>query len=85
MNAAVIWFPYVVDMFQPVIHDWCNIGRGMCNPVCRMVPIKEPLLLIGKSSLVVAAGFLSRYLSGPFPHSTTTTEGNIEPLLKGNN
>ena len=36
---------------QPVLHDWCNKGRGMCYPVCRMVHIKEPLLLIGKSSL----------------------------------
>ena len=32
--------------FQPVLHDWCNKGRGMCNPVCGMVYIKEPLLLI---------------------------------------
>ena len=23
-------------------------GRGMCYPVCRMVHIKDPLLLIGK-------------------------------------
>ena len=37
--------------FQPVLHDWCNKGRGMCYPVCGMVHIKEPLLLIGKSSL----------------------------------
>ena len=22
--------------FQPVIHNWCNKGRGMCYPVCRM-------------------------------------------------
>ena len=36
--------------FQPVLHDWCNKGRGMCYPVCGMVHIKEPLLLIGKSS-----------------------------------
>ena len=34
--------------FQPVLHDWCNCG--MCCPVCGMVHIKEPLLLIGKSS-----------------------------------
>ena len=20
--------------FQPVLHDWCNKGRGMCYPVC---------------------------------------------------
>ena len=52
--------------FQPVFHDWCNKGRGMCYPVCGMVHIKEPLLLIGKSSLyVAAAGFLSHYQYGP--------------------
>ena len=26
--------------FQPVLHDWCNKGCGMCNPVCGMVHIK---------------------------------------------
>ena len=36
--------------FQPVLHDWCNKGRGMCYPVCGMVHIKEPLLLIENSS-----------------------------------
>ena len=36
--------------FQPVLHDWCNKGCGMCYPVCGMVHIKEPLLLIRKSS-----------------------------------
>ena len=36
--------------FQPLLHDWFNKGRGMCYPVCGMVHIKEPLLLIGKSS-----------------------------------
>ena len=25
---------------QPVFHDWCNKGRGMCFPVCGMVHIK---------------------------------------------
>ena len=28
-----------------------NKGRGMCYPVCGMMHIKEPLLLIEKSSL----------------------------------
>ena len=36
--------------FQPVLYDWCNKDRGMCYPVCGMVHIKEPLLLIGMSS-----------------------------------
>ena len=43
--------------FQPVLHDWCNKGRGMCYPVCGMVHIKEPLLLIGKSSPCGGSGF----------------------------
>ena len=40
-----------------LFHDWCNIGRGMCYPVCGMVHIKEPLLLIDKSSLCGGSGF----------------------------
>ena len=43
--------------FQPVLHDWCNKGRCMCYPVCGMVHIKEPLLLINKSSLCGGSGF----------------------------
>ena len=46
-----------VYSFQPVLHDWCNKGRGMCYPVCGMVHIKEPLLLIDKSSLCGDSGF----------------------------
>ena len=38
-------------LFQPVLHDLCNKGCGMCYPVCGMLRIKEPLLLIGKRSL----------------------------------
>ena len=50
--------PLSCFLFQPVLHDWCNKGCGMCYPVCGMVHIKEPLLLIGKSSPLAAAGFL---------------------------
>ena len=35
--------------FQTVINDWFNKDHGMYYPVCGMVHIKEPLLLIGKS------------------------------------
>ena len=51
--------------FQPVLHDWCNKGRGMCYPICGMVHIKEPLLLIERVAYVAAAGFLSHYQNGP--------------------
>ena len=40
-----------------MLHDWCNKCRSMCYPVCRMVHIKEPLLLIDKSSLCGGSGF----------------------------
>ena len=43
--------------FQPVLRVWCNKGRCMCYPVCGMVHIKEPLLLIGKSSPRGGSGF----------------------------
>ena len=43
--------------FQPVLHDWCNKCRGMYYPVCWMMHIKEPLHLIGKSSLCGGSGF----------------------------
>ena len=43
--------------FQPVLHDWCIKGCGMCYPVCRMVHRKEPLLLIDKSSLCGGSRF----------------------------
>ena len=35
---------------QPVFHDWCTKGRGMCYPLCGMVHIKDTLLIIRKSS-----------------------------------
>ena len=43
--------------FQPVLHDWCNKGRGMCYLACGMVHIKEFFLLIRKSSLCGGSGF----------------------------
>ena len=43
--------------FQPVLHDWCNKGCGMCYPVCGMMHIKEPLLLIERSSPCGGSGF----------------------------
>ena len=43
--------------FQPVLHDWYNKGHRMCYTVCGMVHIKEPLLLIEKSSLCGGSGF----------------------------
>ena len=52
--------------FQPELHDWCNKGRGICYPVCRMVHIKVPLLKIGMSSPCGGSGF---HLSQPVVHN----------------
>ena len=43
--------------FQKVLDVLRNKDRGMCYPVCGMVHIKEPLLLIGKSSQCGGSGF----------------------------
>ena len=43
--------------FHPVFHDLCNKDRSMCHPVCGMLHIKEPLLLIVKSSLCGGSRF----------------------------
>ena len=44
--------------FHPVLHNWCNEGRGVCHSACGMMHIQEPLLLIGKSSPCDGSGFL---------------------------
>ena len=49
--------------FQPVLHNWCNKGCGMYYPVRGMMHIKEPLLLIGKSSLCGGSRFSPLSLS----------------------
>ena len=54
--------------FQPVLHDWCNNGCSMCYRVC-MVHIKEPLLIIGKSSPCGSSGFyLLLFVNGLLPY-----------------
>ena len=50
--------------FQPVVHNWFIKGRGMYCSVYGKVHIKDPLLLIEKSSLCVAAAvFLLKSVS----------------------
>ena len=38
------------DLFLVLVLHMYNKGHGMCYPVCGMMHIKEPLLLIGMSS-----------------------------------
>ena len=42
--------PIELFLVPASVPHWCNKDRGMCYPVCGMVHIKEPLLLIGMSS-----------------------------------
>ena len=70
-SGLVFTVTFMVDplsyfYFQPVLHDWCNKGRGMCYH--GMMHIKEPLLLIGYSSPYGGSGFPPCYLSGPLPY-----------------
>ena len=50
LDRSLMVDPLIYYSFKLVLHDWCNKGCGMCYPVCEMVHIKEPLLLIGKNS-----------------------------------
>ena len=54
-SCSLGYFP-----FQPVVHNWFIKGRGMYCSVYGKVPIKDPLLLIEKSSLCVGSGFPSK-------------------------
>ena len=56
-NRSFMVNPLSYFSFQPVLHDWCNKGHGMCYPACGMVHIKEPMLLIGKNSPCGGSGF----------------------------
>ena len=55
LHGHLVGDSFLLTMFQPVLHDK---DHGMCYPVCGMVHIKEPLLLIRKSSLCGSSGFL---------------------------
>ena len=51
INIIYLFIYHIIShniSFQPVLHDWCNKGRGMYYPVCEMMHIKEPFLLIEK-------------------------------------
>ena len=56
-------------LLQRSISHSSNKGHDVCCPVCGVVHIKDPLLLIEIVAYVVAADFLSRYLNGALPMS----------------
>ena len=41
-HRSIMVYPLSYFSFQPVHHDWCNTGHGMCYPVCGKVHTKEP-------------------------------------------
>ena len=64
--------------FQPLLHDWCNKGCGMCYPLCGMVHMKEPLLLIGTHSPCGGSGFP---LSLPYVRRITVNKNVLSASL----
>ena len=54
-SCSLGYFP-----FQPVVHNWFIKGRGMYCSIYGKVHIKDPLLLIEKSSLCGGSGFPSK-------------------------
>ena len=54
-SCSVGYFP-----LQPVVHNWFIKGCGMYCSVYGKVHIKDPLLLIEKSSLCGGSGFPSK-------------------------
>ena len=56
--------PLSYFFFQPVFHDWYNKDRGMCYPVYGMVHTKDQRV----AHVMGAAGFPSRYMSGPLQY-----------------
>ena len=54
-SCSLGYFP-----FQPVVHNWFIKGRGMYCSVYGKVHIKDPLLLIEKSSRCGGSGFPSK-------------------------
>ena len=70
--------------FQPVLHNWCNKGCGMCYPVCGVVHIKELLKPIGKSSPCSSNRFWNLFSKSEFDKSSfdsvclkCTNSGNV--------
>ena len=61
LNTLLMIRSFMVDplsyfSFQPVLHDWCN-KAVVCVILSGMMHIKEPLLLIDKSSPCCGSGF----------------------------
>ena len=48
--------PIELFLVPAVLYNWCNKGHDMCYPVCDMLHIKEPLLLIKRVDHVVVVG-----------------------------
>ena len=53
-------FTRIFNHTKPVVHNWFIKGRGMYCSVYGKVHIKDPLLLIEKSSLCGGSGFPSK-------------------------
>ena len=48
--------PIELFLVPPVLHNWCNKDHSIYYPVCGMVHIKDPLLIIKKKSCLCCGG-----------------------------
>ena len=60
--------PLSYFLFQPVLHNWCNKRLWYVLSCLWDDAYKITLAANQKVAHVMAAGFLSRYLSGPLPY-----------------
>ena len=53
--------------FRPVLYKWCNKECGKYSPVCGMVHIKDPLMLLSKGNPGSGSSMSSLTLIAIFP------------------
>ena len=67
-DQSLMMDPLSSFSFKLVFHDWYNEGSGICYPVCGLVYIKDPFLLIEKSNLSNGLSGFPLLLSGQVPY-----------------
>ena len=49
--------------FQPVLHGWCNKGRGMYHPICGLVHTEDILLRIKNGRKMISSLIIRRHIN----------------------
>ena len=67
--------------FQPVLHDWCNKGRGMCYPVCGMMHIKHCQCILTVRHILVECNHLAQTRNDIFGRCGVVESFQFHPEL----